>query len=363
LYRLVEILALLAAVAFRGIETRVRGLARMNANATNVELQPLPHKVLLIERDPRLLRQLTRTLKSIVADVHASPSLTDAAEAEQYPVILVNYDDIDDGERTMLIDRFGLRKPGGPRLLLFSGGKGKEDFAFLCGGHALTNLLARNNGVVDTEELIITMRKLLAGDIFGIEKYFAWGVECIRMDAKRASDRDGVLTAVEKYGAHLGINARLINGMCTVADEFVTNAIYNAPTDASGARIYTHKPRTEDVVLPNDQKIEIKVCSDGRRLGISTCDPFGSLDPAVILDYLAKCMRKGNDQVDAKEGGAGLGFYQVFESLSQFIVNIAPGRQTEMIGIIDASGSYKDFSQRQKSFNIFFAEPRQWQSP
>jgi signal transduction histidine kinase len=93
--------------------------------------------------------------------------------------------------------------------------------------------------------------------------------------------------------------------------------------------------------------------ADGKRLALSVQDPFGSLDAAKVIDYLTKCFRRGDDQIDQKEGGAGLGLYLMYESLSHFVVNIHAGRRTELIGVVDITGSYREFARRSKSFNVF----------
>ncbi|RYG65777.1 hypothetical protein EON77_18135 [bacterium] len=98
------------------------------------------------------------------------------------------------------------------------------------------------------------------------------------------------------------------------------------------------------------------LCCDGRRLGVAVRDPFGSLRADTVLDYLTRCFRRGPDQIDAKEGGAGLGLYFTFEALSHFVINVSPGRATEMIGLLDVSGTFKDFARRGKSFNMFVTE-------
>jgi hypothetical protein len=139
-------------------------------------------------------------------------------------------------------------------------------------------------------------------------------------------------------------------------DEFLTNALYNAPVDATGHPRFARRPRTERVELQPEEEITLRVCCDGRRFGISTSDPFGSLAPERLQEYLARAFRRGEDQVNEADGGAGLGFYQILDSLSHFVVNIDPGRRTEMIGLIDVSGGYRTFASNGKSFNIFVKE-------
>jgi hypothetical protein len=107
------------------------------------------------------------------------------------------------------------------------------------------------------------------------------------------------------------------------------------------------------VVLPPEEAATVKFTYDGRRLGVSVEDPFGSLEPARVLHYLAKCFRAGEDQIDTKEGGAGLGIYSVFDALSRFVINVEPERRTEMIGFIDITDTYREYAERGKSFNLF----------
>jgi hypothetical protein len=108
--------------------------------------------------------------------------------------------------------------------------------------------------------------------------------------------------------------------------------------------------------LSGSEEVVLKFCFDGTRLGASILDPFGSISQERIVSYIAKCFRKGSDQVDEKAGGAGLGLYYIFDALSSFVINIKPGTKTEMIGLIDITGSYKDFVSKGKSFNIFVSE-------
>src|SRR5262249_27584654 len=116
--------------------------------------------------------------------------------------------------------------------------------------------------------------------------------------------------------------------------------------------------RTEPVQLAPGEEIVVKLCSDGRRLGISVADPFGSLSTEVIRGYLARCFRRGADMVELKPGGAGLGLFYVFEALSHFVVNLAPGVKPELVGLFDVGGSYRAHMSRSKSFNLFSSTVR-----
>src|SRR5207245_5075848 len=138
----------------------------------------------------------------------------------------------------------------------------------------------------------------------------------------------GVVEAIESFALKVGCHPQVAQAVATATDELVTNAVYNAPTDDKGRPKFSHYSRSIEVNLASHEEVGLQFGFDGRRLGISARDPFGSLTPNRVLDYLTKCFARGEDQMDQKEGGAGLGLYFVFNAVHNFIVNIDPGRAT-----------------------------------
>lgn len=315
--------------------------------------QDMSKAVFIVHGQGKRLKEATKTLRPIVGRLEATDSLQIPSDTE-YDLLLADYDGLTPEERLVLLDAFGDFKRR-TRLLVVSEGDCKKDFPLLFGRRTLTNLLARNERV-DAQELIVTVRKLLRHDIFGLAKYFAWGVDLRGTQFVASTAKQSVVSEIESFASALGVHPRLVSQFCGVADEFITNAVYNAPVDSQGASRFRHFSRSTPVTLEPSEQVEVRYCCDGQRLGLSVSDPFGSLTQDRLLDYLSKCFRRGPDQVDSKEGGAGLGFYYIFESLTQFVVNISPGKRTEMIGIMDVSGSFKNFASRSKSFNIFMGE-------
>jgi len=313
--------------------------------------QPRATRLLLVDADAAQLETMSRTLRPVATEIDTRTAIGEVPDDGAYDVIAANYDELTADERGSLVGRFS-SADSRTRLLLISAGRCQGDFATLFGSRTLTNLLAKN-GEVDAEDLIVTVQKILKREIFGLEKYFIWGVDPVTRKLTRASQKQELLDEAEAYARGIGVHPRLATQFKTVADELMTNAVYNAPRDAAGNSRWGHVARVDEVELGPGEEIEVKFCSDGRRLGIAASDPFGSLTQERLLDYLAKCFRRGDDQIDQKAGGAGLGFYYIFDAVSHLVANIATGRRTEMIGLIDIRGSYRDFAQRRKSFNIF----------
>jgi signal transduction histidine kinase len=202
----------------------------------------------------------------------------------------------------------------------------------------------------------VTVQKTVRHDIFGIDKYLGWGAVARELTIHSSSDKEAVLTAAEELGATIGLGERKTSLLMTVAEELTTNALYDAPVDDRQRARHASLPRSERVDLAAHENVHITLASDGRRVGISVEDPFGSLKAETVVEYLAKCFRRGTDQIDRKQGGAGLGLFYAFNSLSHFVVNIEPKQRTEFIGLIEVHGSYRDFEEKPKSFNLFVEE-------
>lgn len=312
-------------------------------------------RVLLIDADAKRQKQLRQVLTRILGAPDCREALGELPGPGEYNLIVATYEGLSADDRARLHEYS--QRDRESKVLMLSGTSDRSQLSDLFGAKALTNLLATTGAdSLDVDALIVTCQKILRRDIFGIEKYFVWGVSSRSGSIGSSKEKDGFLAAVQEYSSQLGIPQRLATLFDTVADEFVSNALYNSPVDAAGNYRFASTSRTQDISLDPGERITVKVCCDARRLGVAVTDPFGSLAQATILDYLAKCFRKDDGQVDDKPGGAGLGFYQILDALSHFVINIRPGRATEMIGLIDISGSYKDFVVKGKSFNIFVVE-------
>ena len=203
------------------------------------------------------------------------------------------------------------------------------------------------------EELIITVGKILRNDLFGLDKYLSYGATPVTYEVTSSHQKGPILRTFSEYATMLGINRRIISSATGVADEFLMNAIYDAPIHPDGMRPYARLPRTESVDLKEGESCFFSFAGDGRHLLLSMRDRFGSLTPDRIRSCLVRCFSMGADQIEQKQGGAGMGLYFIMESLNKMIVNISPGRGTEFIGIIDISGTYRDYVEQHKSFHIF----------
>ncbi len=166
-------------------------------------------------------------------------------------------------------------------------------------------------------------------------------------------NRGGMLEDLRNYLDRLGANKRLSGLAHSVAEELISNAVYNAPADELGQAKYAARSRTEAVQLLPGEYVELSFATDGQLLAICVADSFGRLETLTVRQYLRKCFMQGDNQIDNKQGGAGLGLYYIFQSLNHFIINVSPGKRTELIGLMDISGTFKDFAKQAKSLHLF----------
>ncbi|MCA9677840.1 MAG: hypothetical protein KC464_22645 [Myxococcales bacterium] len=319
-------------------------------------------RILFYDPDPRARRVAERALAatgSEVVSADGSDDLMVKVEQNGWDLMMINYDPPlrDDPRWT---DRLGTIEHRWPRtkLVLHSTAPTEDYLPLMASKRFLRNVIAKNDEPLEPDELIITAEKLLRGDLFGLQKYLLWGVEPYCLKIKDSREKADYISQVSGYAASLGCNERVVELIETIVDELVTNAIYNAPRTATGEARYAKLSRREPVELEPHEQGELQFACDGDYIAIGQIDPFGALTQETVVSYLNRCLVKGPDQISEASGGAGIGLFRVFQSLSKFVINIDPGHKTEVITLIDLRLSMKRFRQATKSFHIFINERR-----
>ena len=220
------------------------------------------------------------------------------------------------------------RARGTEACMTLLGGPAIDQVPKILGMGAVTNLLVHPMPVL-AEELTITAQKLIKNDLFGAEKYLLWGTHLAETVITRGSQRSHVVGELSEQVRARGQSARVASMAMLVADELISNAVHNAPLDAAGASYRRDLRRDEELELDERHQVRLRWGCDARYLAIEVSDQFGSLDRDTILRSLAK-----ND-VREHGGGAGMGVALAYRSCDHLVFNLAPGRRTEIIALID----------------------------
>ena len=242
------------------------------------------------------------------------------------------------------------------RLLALARVRSFEHFRALFSSRRITNFLAvGEDESLEPLELSVTAQKLVSRELFGLARYLEGSPRLEKIELHRSEQKDAVVERAETFAIEAGCHPRVAQQIATAVDELVTNALYNAPVDPKGAALYAHLPRSIPVRL--DRHITLQLASDDRRIAISALDPYGSLLPSVVIEYLSRCFAERTPLMSEQRGGAGLGLYYLFNLLHSFIINLEPGHATESIGLLDISKSYRAYASRGRSFNLFVTAP------
>lgn len=203
------------------------------------------------------------------------------------------------------------------------------------------------------EELVVTVQKLLRGDIFGIDKYLGWGACTGATELVSTDDRLRALGDLGRLIDRMQLGRRQQAAVMLAADELVLNAVHNAAIDEHGAHYLRELPRDTSRELIGRERPRLAWGYDGRWFAVSVRDGYGSADPTTLARYVAKSLMQSG-QIRYDGAGAGIGLAMTYASVSQLVFNIDPGRASEAIALIDARPWMPASLPTLSSFHLFF---------
>jgi hypothetical protein len=222
--------------------------------------------------------------------------------------------------------------PRGARILYIVSGEDLVHRISLFEDHRVTSLFCHDERF-DDDEFISSATKALRGEIFGLQKYFPWGVTTFTMLVRNYEEKGRAIDIMMRYAQLAGVRGPVRDRIQLVADELMMNALYHAPTDEHGQEKYRGMTLKELAQLTQVNAIQVQYGCSGRYFGVAVRDGGGSLSRDRALEYLGRA--KSGAQMEHKQSGAGLGLISVLHSVSKLVFNLAPGDSTEVIGLLD----------------------------
>ena len=186
----------------------------------------------------------------------------------------------------------------------------------------------------DMKLLSAMATRVLAGDIFGLEKHVPWGAQIHSYLVGDYQEKSLCIAQVSEFAEAMSVRRKYRESIEQCLDEMLMNALYDAPVDENGRPIFSEIPTKTRISLRVEQKVVVQYACDGKQFVVGVRDAFGTLNRATVLQYLHKCLHS-DQQIDRKAGGAGLGLYLITNSSTGVYFNVLPGVATEAVCTFD----------------------------
>ncbi|MDB4955325.1 MAG: hypothetical protein JWO36_2894, partial [Myxococcales bacterium] len=186
----------------------------------------------------------------------------------------------------------------------------------------------------DSRQLSAMATRILAGDIFGLEKLVLWGTQIHSQLVGDYQEKSLCISQISEFAEVMGVRRKYRESIEQCLDEMLMNALYDAPVDEQGEQIFSEIPTKTRISLRVEQKVVVQYACDGKQFALTVRDAFGTLERSTVLRYLHKCLHN-EQQIDRKAGGAGLGLYMIVNSSTVVYFNVLPGVATEAACVFD----------------------------
>ena len=217
----------------------------------------------------------------------------------------------------------------------------------------LDHILARRDfeSAPRGRELVMTARRLAgAAPAAPLAAYLDWGHAALEVPVRGSADRDAAVAQIQDFVTGLHAPRRVVEMFGELAHELIMNAVYDAPVDAEGCAPHAHDRKAHVVLAPAAQP-RVTVASDGTRLVLQVRDPFGRLGRRHVVDGLARGLAGG--EMDASNGGAGLGFMLVHHAATAMFFDVAPGRSTEVTALFELDLNLRELRTAPRSLHLW----------
>lgn len=139
-----------------------------------------------------------------------------------------------------------------------------------------------------------------------------------------------------------------------IADELITNALFNAPfQDKSGKKLEEIERGGNSISMPPGFSANLLLGYDEDRVMIACQDFFGTLNPDQMIERIYQCYVNGVDQtINWGPGGAGIGSFMIFHNSSTMILAVQPGITTVVAAVIPRKMSQRKRAELGKAVHI-----------
>jgi len=290
----------------------------------------LDRRALAVSADRTLGKQLATALKAAGADVELVGSLAELGDGEVTASLVVPH--LDGELATAAVELLPRLATDASVIAVLPKSNLPAVVDIMQSSDRLAGLMVAEQ--LDTRELSAMATRVLAGDIFGLDKLVHWGTLVHSELVGDYDEKSACISKISAFAEAMGVRRKYRESIDQCMDEMLMNALYDAPVDEHGKPLFADVATRARVKMRSDQKALVQYACDGHRFAVSVRDAFGTLERSTVLRYLHKCLH-AEQQIDRKAGGAGLGLYLMVNAATTVYFNVLPGVATEALCVFD----------------------------
>ena len=326
-------------------EERAAGLAFVGAQEIETS-EPLVRrrKALVIAQDPATRAMIQRVMSAAQYDVLIldSPSAVKAERLEEYSLLVLGESSLR-GELGEQLQLYREQISPSLRIALINETHDRRGALDTIRAQHADHLLPSGGSTEDT--LFATLSKLLLEEYFGLKKYLLWGAETRSWTLQSSTEKTRVLEGVKQMAQEVRCHPRIADLLVAAVDEMIINALYRPePIEIGVGR--TSRPVT------------VECGSDGRFLGVAVLDEHGLFCHDDLFRGIGKALEHEEKGIAEDATHAHLGFRIMLSTLSHLVINVDPGRCTEIIGLVDLRKTLKEYRTSVPSLGMFTNQQR-----
>ena len=220
----------------------------------------LARRIIALSPDKAFAKQLTIALKAAGGMVDAHLSLDELGAGEISAALVVMHLEGEMAEAAALIPRM----IGDTRVIAILPRASLAAVVDLMqGADRVSGLLVAED--LDTTRLSAMATRVLAGDIFGLEKHIPWGTQLHSFLVGDYQEKSLCIAQISEFAESMSVRRKYRESIEQCLDEMLMNALYDAPVDDQGRPIFSDIPTKTRISLRVEQKVVIQYACDGPR--------------------------------------------------------------------------------------------------
>ena len=234
-----------------------------------------------------------------------------------------------------------------------------EDFSEISG---LNIILGTDNlGYIRKHELEKVIQKFQNKNIFGLSYYIDQPLIDKQIAIPKATERRSAIEELIVDAESVGISGRTLLNLEACINEIISNAFYhqkkisdfaNTPEKKMHLRELQNELLTKQSKIPSFLLVQLKWAMNNSYFGFSVEDSFGRIVKSKCLGPLFRrlCKKRGI----FTKSNVGMGLFLAHRALDNLIYNVAAGRRTEFVGLIQHDLKKRDRLKKYSSKSLMF---------